>query len=242
MDLFKVIYLLWAPRDQEKAKTRQLLLDDLATRCIGSGAVRLTMDIADPESEMRSPAPKLYRGQPICALINVWLEDMGQRRNIEDMLRYAGFKIAGYLVEESVYMDYGGNRHSKPRDWADGRRSPGVTAVTLMERPRRLSREEWIRRWHGTMSPVSEEIQPRTRYVRNLVIEAITPDALPFEGIVEECWPSKKHVSSPFLFYGAGSVIQLAKNMCRILKAVRSFLDIHRIRTTVMSEYLIKTK
>ena len=139
MDLFKVIYLLWAPRDQEKAKTRQLLLDDLATRCIGSGAVRLTMDIADPESAMRSPAPKLYRGEPICALVNVWLEDMSRRRNIEDMLRYAGFKIAGYLVEESVYMDYGGNRHSKPRDWADGRRSPGVTAVTLMERPRRLS-------------------------------------------------------------------------------------------------------
>jgi len=92
------------------------------------------------------------------------------------------------------------------------------------------------------MSPVSEEIQPRTRYVRNLVIESITPDALPFEGIVEEAWPSKKHISSKYLFYGATNMVQLVKNMCRILKAVKSFLDLRRIRTTVMSEYLIKTK
>lgn len=242
MDLHKIIYLLWPIRGQDKAKTREILLREMASRLIGSGAERLTMDIADPEAEMRSPAPKLYSGDPICALVNIWVEDLGKRRNIEDTLRYAGFTIAGYLVEESIYTEYGGNRHSKPRDWADGKRSPGVTMVTLMERPKRLSREEWIKRWHGVMSPVSEEIQPRTRYVRNLVIEPITPDAPPFEGIVEEAWPSKKHVSSPFLFYGAANIVQLAKNMCAILKAVKSFLDLRRIRTTVMSEYLIKTK
>lgn len=242
MDLHKIIYLIWPIKGQDKGKTRELLLHDLATRLIGSGAERLTMDIADPEAEMRSPAPKLYSGEPICALINVWVEDLNKRRNIEDMIRYAGFTIAGYLVEESIYTEYGGNRHSKPRDWADGKRSPGVSLVTLMERPRRLSREEWIKRWHGTMSPVSEAIQPRTRYVRNLVIESITPGALPFEGIVEEAWPSKKHVSSRYLFYGATSLLQLAKNMCAILKAVTSFLDLRHIRTTVMSEYLIKTK
>ncbi len=242
MDLHKIIYLLWPIKGQEKGKTREILLRDLATRLIGSGAERLTMDIADPEADMRSPAPKLYRGEPICALVNVWVEDLAKRRNIEDMLRYAGFRIAGYLVEESIYTEYGGNRHSKPRDWADGKRSPGVTMVTLMERPKRFPREEWIKRWHGIMSPVSEAIQPRTRYVRNLVIESITPDALPFEGIVEEAWPSKKHVSDRFLFYGAGNILQLLKNMCRILKAVKSFLDLRSIRTTVMSEYLIKTK
>lgn len=242
MGLHKLVYLLWPIKGQEKKKTREILLGDLSSRIIGSGAVRLTMDIDDPEADMRSPAPKLYSGEPICALLNVWVEDMNSRKNIEDMLRYAGFRLAGYLVEESIFTEYGGNRHAGPRDWPDGRRSPGITLVTLMERPKRLGRDEWIRQWHGTMSPVSEEIQPRTRYVRNLVVEAITPGAPPFEGIVEEAWPSKRHVSNPFLFYGADNIWQLAGNMCRILKAVRSFLDLRRIRTTPMSEYFIKTK
>jgi len=242
MSLHKIVYILWPIKGQEKKKTREILLGDLSTRIIGSGAVRLTIDISDPESEMRSPAPKLYAGEPICALVNIWVEDMNRRKNIEDMLRYAGFRLAGYLVEESIFTEYGENRHAGPRNWPDGRRSPGITLVTLMERPKRLSRDEWIRRWHGTMSPVSEEIQPRTRYVRNLVVESITPGAPPFEGIVEEAWPSKKHVSNPFLFYGADNIWQLARNMGRILRAVKSFLDLRHIRTTVMSEYFIKTK
>ncbi len=242
MNLNKLIYCIWPPEGQESGRLRDVLLHDIAPKLIGGGAVRLSMDISDPESRMRSPAPKLYKDRPIGALINIWLEDLGVRNRIEDILRYAGFRIAGYLVEESVYRDYGGNRHSGPRDWPDGRRSPGVVAVTLMERPRRLEREEWIRRWHGTMSPVSEAIQPRARYVRNIVLRSLTEDAPPFEGIVEEVWPSKKHVSNPFLFYGADNLFQLARNMIRILRTVKSFLDLRRIRTTVMSEYFIKTK
>jgi hypothetical protein len=241
MNLQKIIYCIWPPEGQNKGRFRDILLREIAPRLIGSGAVRLSMDISDPESQMRSPAPKLYRDRPIGAIINIWLEDLEKRIQFEDLLTFAGFRIAGYLVEESVYTDYGGNRHSKPRDWPDGRRSPGVVAVTLMERPRRLEREEWIRRWHGTMSPVSEEIQPRARYVRNVVVLSLTDGAPSFEGIVEEVWPSKLHVSNYFLFYGADNVFQLIRNMFRVLRAVKSFLDLRRIRTTIMSEYFIKS-
>ena len=242
MESHKVIYLLWAPPGQEKGRTRDILVGEVALKLIGAGAQRLVLHIADPESDIRPPAPKLYRGRPISAMASVWVDEPESRRKIEDTLRYSGFTIAGYLVEESVYTDYGGNRHAAPRDWPDGRRSPGVVTVNLLERPRRLSRDEWIRRWHGVMSPVSEEIQPRSRYVRNLVVESLTPGTRHFEGIVEECWPSKKHVSSKFLFYGATNPLQLFRNMCRILRAVKSFLDIGKIRTTVMGEYFIKTK
>lgn len=66
----------------------------------------------------------------------------------------------GYL-----YTEYGGNRHSGPRSWPDGQRSPGLVAVTLLERPGGISREGWIKPWHGEHSPMSEEMQPRCRYM-----------------------------------------------------------------------------
>jgi len=173
--------------------------------------------------------------------VNVWVKDVDHRFALEDILRQNGFEIAGYRVDEQIYPEYGGNRHAGPRTWPDGERSPGVLAVTLLERPTRLSYEEWVRRWHGRQSPVSEAMQPRTRYVRNVVLRPLTAGAPPFEGIVEEDWPSFEHVSNPYLFYGARTPFELARNMGRMLASVTSFLDLFRIRTVTMSEYFVRT-
>ncbi len=237
----KLIYLLWGPREQDKEQRQHVLLNDVAPRLLEAGAAKLTMYIDDPESNVRSPAP-FHPGERICAEVALWLDDAAQRAPCETILGDAGFRFAGYLVDESIYTEYGGNRHSGPRDWPDGQRSPGVMAVTLMERPKRLSREEWIRRWHGRQSPVSEEMQPRTRYIRNVVIEAVTPGAPPYEGIVEEGWPSARHITNPFLFYGAGkNPFKLVWNLIRMLRSVIYFLDLRRICTTTMSEYILKS-
>ena len=241
MELKKIVYILWPPAGQDRARTRDILLNDCSPKFLKAGSSRLVMYIADPEAEMKSPAPKLYPGEAISAMACFWVASIDKKKKIEEIFSGAGFRFAGYHVEESIYTEYGGNRHAAPRDWADGMRSPGITAVTLMERPARIERQEWIRRWHGTMSPVSEEIQPRTRYVRNLVIEPLTGGAPPFEGMVAEGWPSKKHVTSSFLFYGAKNPFQLVRNMFRILRAVTSFLSLRRIQVVMMSEYFMKT-
>ena len=178
----------------------------------------------------------------MCADVSLWLDSLDQRAPCEDIIRAAGFRLAGFLVDEVIYTEYGGNRHSGPRDWPDGQRSPGLVAVTLMERPKRLSREEWIKRWHGEHSPMSEAMQPRCRYIRNVVVKAVTPDAPPYEGIVEEGWPSVKQATDPFLFYGAGrNPLKLAWNILVMAKSVICFLDLTRIRTTYTSEYILKS-
>ncbi|MGC4113653.1 MAG: hypothetical protein QM765_03110 [Myxococcales bacterium] len=170
------------------------------------------------------------------------MEDLEQRKPFEDVLTAAGFKLSGYHVEESIYRDYGGNPHAAPRHWADGERSPGVTVITLLERPKRLDYDEWIKRWHGQMSPVSEAIQPRTRYVRNRILRPVTEGALAIDGIVAEMWPSTRHCENPFLFFGAGwNPIKLAVNMTKILGAVTHFHDLSRVRTAPVSEYFLKT-
>lgn len=242
MSLEKIVYILWAPRSWDREKIRRLLLEGCAPELRGQGAAKLQMNIADCYAEVRSPAPGVPFETPICAQVNVWVAEIESRFALEGVLRRAGFLVAGYLVDEQVCTDYGGNAHSAPRDWPDGERSPGVLAVTLMERPRRLDHDEWIRRWHGRLSPVSEAMQPRARYVRNVVKSALTPGAPSFEGIAEEAWPSFEHVTNPFLFYGAGNVFQLVKNMAIMLRSVLSFLTLWRIRTVMTSEYFLRSE
>jgi hypothetical protein len=223
MQSTKLIYLLWSPKGLTRAETTDILLREVAPQLLEVGAVQLTLDIADPESKMRSPNPQLTLERPICAAASIWVEDVATEGDLERCFTARGFRTAGYLVDETLYTDYGENRHAAARDWPDGQRSPGVVTVNLLERPRRLTREEWLRRWHGVMSPVSESIQPRCRYVRNAVVRPLSPDAPPYDAIVEEAW-------------------ELPRNMATLLKAVRSFLDIRRIRSVPMGEYFIRTE
>lgn len=239
--MVKLIYVLWALDRQPKKETRELLLNEVQHKLYDAGVKKLTMYIDDEFSTVRSPAPKLYPGPEISAELSLWVDDVEKHGDIEKILEPYRFRIAGYLVDESIYTEYGGNRHFRERDWPDGERSPVVMAVTLMERPKKLSREEWIKRWHGTQSPVSEAMQPRARYIRNVVLEPLTADALPFEGIVEEAWPSARHITNYFLFYGASNIFQLARNMYRMFRSVSSFLEFRRIRTSTMSEYILRS-
>ena len=239
--MHKLIYLLWGPRGLDRALASSVLVS-LAPRLLDAGAAQLGLDVIDPESKLRSPTLSLPWEMELCGLVNAWVEELTAHDRLAACLQGAvGWRVAGYRVEETVYTDYGDNRHAAPRDWPDGQRSPGIVQVTLLRRPRRLPPEEWLRRWHGTMSPVSEAIQPRTRYVRNLVLEALTPGAPRWDGVTEEAWPSARHVKRQFLYFGADSAWQLAVNTARILRAVTGFLHIWEIRSAMMGEYLMRS-
>ena len=238
----KLIYLLWASEDRASNRTRKQLLTDCAPRLLDLGAPGLSMNIDDSDADVPPPLPTPRGEQPLSAQVSLWLHCLDRRAPFEEVLAAVGARMSGYLVTESLYTDYGDNRYSRPRHWPDGERSPGVLTVTLLEKPDRLGFEEWIDRWHGTQSPVSEAIQPRARYVRNAVVRPITAGAPPYRGIVEEAWPSARHVTDPMLFYCAeGSEERLQQNIGRMLESVNAFLDVDRIRSNTMSEYLLKS-
>jgi hypothetical protein len=98
-----------------------------------------------------------------------------------------------------------------------------------------------MRHWFNRQGPMSEKMQPRSRYVRNVVDEVLTPGATPYEGIVEESWPSKTHMTNPFLFYGARNRFELVKNMAIMMQSVAAFLPIWKITSVTMSEYFVRT-
>jgi hypothetical protein len=238
----KLVYILWAKRDVSPERVRTQILDECAPELLARGARYLQCNIADERVGVASPAPQTpLSDEPFVAQVNVWLDDDTPRAPVEDVLRAAGFDLAGYRVRESLYTEYGENRHGEPRSWPDGERSPYIVAVTLLERPAHIPKDEWRRRWFGRQSPMSEVMQPRARYVRNVVEEALTPGAFPYEGIVEESWPSAEHVKNPFLFYGAKNPVQLARNIGTMLSSVMAFLPITRIPNVMTSEYFVRS-
>lgn len=238
----KTIYLLWE-RGQKNTpgQRRELLLGKCAEQLLDTGVDGLQINICDDLATTPSPAPKPLFSEPFIAQVNLWTDDAEQRGACERILETAGFELAGYEVDEWLYSDYGDNRHASSRDWPDGQRSPGILAVTLLRKPGRVNRDDWMRRWFGHQSPMSEWMQPRTRYVRHIIERVLTPGAEHLDGIVEEDWPSGEHVTNSLLFYGAKHRFQLILHMLIMLRSVTRILNLWNITTVMMSEYFIKT-
>lgn len=238
--MYSYLFLLWPKTNYSKKERKDILLTQCAFQLLKLDIHKLRMNIDDELSTVKSPAPKWYKGDALVATISLETQHPHLKK-IKDLLENSGFIVGAYHVEQSIYKDYGDNQHYKKRDWLDGKRSPTEQAVTLLTRPKKYSHEEWIKRWHGNMSPVSEMLQPRARYVRNVIVKK-TDDSPAFDGMVEEAWPTPKHITNPFLFYCAGkSPIKLIVNMFKLLRAVMHFHQLHKIRTVTMSEYFLKS-
>jgi hypothetical protein len=241
--LEKLIYLMWGEGTPASGDAlRDRLLEETVPRLLAAGARGLAVNVHDAEAAPApSPAPPPEGEDPHAAQVSVWLDCYERTDAMEKAIAELGLQSAGYLVVESLYDDYGTTPHALPRHWADGVRSPGVLTVALIHRPAGLDYRAWIERWHGTQSPVSGELQPRTRYVRNEVVRSLTDGAPEVDGIVEEGWPSTQHVADPMLFFNATSPDELDANVSRMVTNVDACLDLSRLRSSTMSEYLIKS-
>ena len=236
----KVMYVVRDPARGRGDGLRDALVGAV-DRFVAAGALAVTVDVDDSQSDVPPPLPPPEDEPSIRAVVSVWLHNYQDRGPIEALLDELVPDYDGYLVVESLYTDYGGNQLAEPRDWPDGERSPGVLTVTCLERPEGVGYEEWIEHWHGYQSPMSEEMQPRTRYVRNEVVRPLTPDARPWKAIVEEAWPSAGHVTDPFLFYAASSQEELDANIGTMVDSVAKLTDLATLRVNTMSEYLLKS-
>lgn len=236
------MYLLWPEGARSRSDVAEAVLGDLAGELLGLGPLRLSIDVRDPESDIPAPVPTPEGEVPPDALVSLWLDAVDYRTPYEEVLGAASGRLAGYSVVESLYRDYGGNQWSAPRSWPDGVRSPGVLTVALLEQHPEQSFEEWITRWHGRISPITEAIQPRMRYVRNAVFRPLTDGAPPFRGIVEEAWPSLEHVTDPMLFYCAnGDPERMNAHVTQMIEEINAFVDLSTLRSVTMSEWILKS-
>jgi hypothetical protein len=237
----KLVYLVWERPSIDPAALRAHLLDDLAPRLLALDPHALQIDIDDEHAQMQSMVPVPGDELPVRACVSIWLDAHDARAPFEAILKEAGVRTAGYLVTESLFREYGGNEHSKARDWPDGTRSPGIITLTIFDKPAGVDDETFYGHWYSHQSPMSEVMQPRARYVRNAVVRALTPGAPRYRAIVEEAWPSVEHVTNLHTFFGASSNEELGENIRVMLDSTKLLYDPATMRNYPLSEYIIKS-
>jgi hypothetical protein len=238
----KLMYLARFGEGNGRAEVADVVLGQVAGQLLAFDPLRLTIDVRDPESDIPAPVPTPEGETPVHAIVSLWVDAVDYRDPFEKVLVDATERLDGYSVVESLYRDYGGNQWSAPRDWPDGRRSPGVLTVALLQQHPDQTFDEWMARWHTRISPITEQIQPRTRYVRNAVFRAVTDGAAPLAGIVEEGWPSLQHVTEPMLFYCAdGDPDRMNAHITQMIDEINAFVDLTTLRSVTMSEWILRS-
>jgi hypothetical protein len=236
------MYLTWLGEHSTRPEAADVLLGRVGAELLSLDPLRLTIDVWDPASDIPAPVPTPDGETPLHGLVSLWVDSVEQRGPFEAILEAAAVRLAGYSVVESLYRDYGGNQWAQARSWPDGERSPGVLTVALLQQHPEQSFDEWITRWHTRISPITEQIQPRTRYVRNAVFRPVTPGAPRLAGIVEEAWPSLEHVTDPMLFYCAGGDPErMHANVTQMIEEITAFVDLSTLRSVTMSEWILKS-
>ena len=230
----KVCYVLWKAEARTAADFAAALLGPVVERIARISRGPLSLLVADAAAEAVAKARIQRTTPPVAGMLSLWLDSVDARGAVEDALAPATARHAGFLVTESVPVE---NRtHRAPL----GQRTPGITMLSLLEKPERLSQDEWIRIWHEHHTPLAMEIQCTYLYVRNVVVRPLTPGAPPWAGLVEEGFPTEA-VTNPMLWYEAGgSPEKLRENLGRMLASVRAFLDIERVESLPMSEWLLR--
>ncbi len=236
------MYLVWLDAGTEPEAARTTMIDEVGAALLDAGPAGSRSTWPTRPREFTPLAPPPAGEPPLHAIVSLWLDAYDYREPFEAVLRARSERLAGYQVVESLYRDYGGNQWAGPRDWPDGRRSPGPLVVTMFPQHPDMDFETWIRFWHERQSPMSEAIQPRTRYVRNAVFRAITPDAPPFRAIVEEAWPSVDAVTDPMQFFCAdGDPDTLTRNITTMMEHVSAFIPMDEMRNYPMSEWILRS-
>ena len=191
----KLDYLIWRAGPLEVPVTA-LLGPVAAALLAGSGVRGLTLSTADTAEQVPRPMLLMGRGGELAALVEVWLDSVDDRGQVEQALALAGGVAQGYLVTESVPQ-------REPHPAPVGQRSPGLTHLTWFPKPDRLTDEQFFHGWHDVHTPASFALHPRRDgYVRDAVVRVLTPGAPAVRAIVSEHFPEVADYTEPARLFG----------------------------------------
>lgn len=225
----KLTYLLRYGANATGEELRGSLLERVAPALRAAGALRIGVSIDDEHVALGKERAIVKSDPPIRALVSFWMENADDRSACEKAMRAEAAEVHGYLVVESRPLV-----HAPPQ----GERAPGANLVTCIQRRSDISEAEFIDRWHNEHKLVACEIQSTFGYVRNVVVRALTPEAPPIDGIVEESFPIEA-LTDLQVWYDCDDDAELRKRLGKMVESVTAFLDLGPLESMPMSEYYL---
>jgi hypothetical protein len=212
----KIIVALWRPVDTDPEVWCSTLRGRVAADLVRAGAHGIQVNVADAEVADASVRLSTFSA-PIEAVVSIWVDTVAGPEVAELLASLSSVSavVAGYLVTESVPLPPPASR--------PGERTTGFANVAFLRRPADLDRAEWLARWQGSHTSVALETQSTFGYVQNVVVRALTPDAPPFDGIVEELFPAGALTDFHVFFDTGGSDVELGRRMTAMTDSVARF-------------------
>lgn len=227
----KMMYPLWRRAGDSADTFRERLLGPVADGLMEAGAHHLRISIDDEAVAPAAGLRQVNSPPPMDAMLSIWVDTAVWRERFERVFRDQVWRYVGYLVTESAPIV------CDTRDRADGERVEGMCQVVLLQKPPRLSYEDWIRIWHGSHTQVAIDTQSTFGYRQNVITRALTYAAPPYHAIIEENFPQAAMSSQHAFYDAAGDDDKLAANLKAMIDSCARFIDFDKIDVIPTSEY-----
>ena len=235
----KLCTALWRAPDEAPGALATWLDDVLVPHLAGGAPVRG----ATVHVESADAAHSAFRhgagadGRLLAGLASVWVDSYHDADALQSLVdRAPAAQSATYLVCESVPQPYG-----DVLAWPEGERSPGLSIVTLLDKPEGVDEKVFYHYWHELHRITTAECHPFASYVRNEVARPLTDGAPRYRGIVTEASPDVQDFLDPHRFYvSGGDKEQLRTNQRRVVDETSVFIDFGTIQVAPMVERVVR--
>lgn len=235
----KLCTALWRAADAGPQELAAWVQRELLPHLRESGEVRA----ASVHVENADPTLAAFRhgagteGRLLVGLVSVWLDSYQDAPLLSALLDEAPVaQAASYLVCESVPQAYGATM-----TWEEGTPSPGLSIVTLLDKPADVDEKVFYHYWHELHRVTTAECHPFASYVRNEVARPLTDGAPRYRGIVTEASPDVQDFLDPHRFYvSGGDKDQLRANQRRVVEETSHFIDFSTIQVAPMIETVVR--
>ena len=231
----KLMYPVWKYETDSSADFRQKLLGEVSEQLIGLGVRRLRINVVDEDMAPANPLRMENTKPPISGMISLWVDTAINRQPLEEVIKNAVARLAGYLVTESepiVNTKY---------VVADGQRTPGMSQVVFLQKPPRLSYQHWLETWLGSHTQVAIETQSTFGYRQNVIVRPLTYAAPPYDAIVEENFPEAAMTDRMVFFDSVGDEEKFKQRQQAMMESCVRFIDFDKIDCIPTSEYVMKS-